>query len=1091
MPRMLKLCSYFSLGAALFSGPCRGADFLTGQAARAVIGQPFFNAQNFGASNTLLGGVGGLAYVNNSLLVVDGNRLGLTPVNNRVLIFNGIQQMFPAFDAEIPFYDGRCPVCGGQASVVVGQPDFGSTASTPISQTSMRTPTAVASDGRVLAVADTSNNRVLIWKSIPTVNGQPADVVLGQPNFTTVAGLTITASALRGPQGVWIQNGKLFVADTQNNRVLIWNSIPNQNNQPADLVLGQPNFTIAPQVNQVNLSLPATPNTMLSPTSVTSDGTRLYVSDLGFNRVLIWNSIPTATQQAADLEIGQKDLTQSVANDSPNLCPGGTDSNGNPIFPSMCGRTLSFPRYALSDGQRLFIADGGNDRVLVFNSIPTQNAPHADAVLGQVDEFSNTYTSSDLQVISAANVTPSPTSLAWDGQNLYVTDATDYRVLIFSPAHPDVPVNSVLNGASRAVFAFASVAVGGTVTTNDTATITINGTAFTYTVKANDTLETIGVGLTALINAGAGNPSVLAAEETGFATVRLVARQPGTTGNSITVATAVSTKATVTLTASNGNLTGGASGAQIAPGSIVVLRGSNLADSSASAPDAETLPFELAGVQLYFDGVRAGLFSVSPTEIRAQFPFVVTGANSVSAWVRTKHADGSVTVTTAINVEEVDIAPGLFGDETPGAPEPRTAIATHGSSFATATIPVTGTIQVGDKGTITIADSSYIYTVVTGDTLASVRDQFIAQINANPNSPVTASAIGTGIGIRLQAKVPGPSGNGTPISTSLSTSSNSGVQLLLTPNNTALCCANLAGASITPNNPAIPGETIVVYATGLGLTAPEAARQQIVDATKYRGTQLNAPRVDVTAIVESVAAPVIWSTLLVGQVSIYQVGLEISSSVTPNPQAPVTISQNFTSSNIVVIPIGNSTIGPAAFAANPNPITLAAGATVGQTTLSWNAPGLSGLQIWIGAGTTGTLFAGGLGTTGSVTTGNWVSEGMIFSLVDPAAGQTLSTITVHTAAGGQVTLAANPNPIALGAGATVGQTTLSWNAPGLSGLQIWVGPGTTGTLFAGGLGTTGFVTTGNWVTEGMIFSLVDPAAGQTLSTVTLHTTGGS
>ena len=35
-------------------------------------------------------------------------------------------------------------------------------------------------------VADTDNNRVLIWNSIPTTNGANADLVLGQDNFTTV-----------------------------------------------------------------------------------------------------------------------------------------------------------------------------------------------------------------------------------------------------------------------------------------------------------------------------------------------------------------------------------------------------------------------------------------------------------------------------------------------------------------------------------------------------------------------------------------------------------------------------------------------------------------------------------------------------------------------------------------------------------------------------------------------------------------------------------------------------------------------------------------------------------------------------------------
>ena len=58
---MLKSYVFLTLSAVLLSGPCSGADFLTGQAARAVIGQPFFSAQNFGASNTLLNSVGRVA----------------------------------------------------------------------------------------------------------------------------------------------------------------------------------------------------------------------------------------------------------------------------------------------------------------------------------------------------------------------------------------------------------------------------------------------------------------------------------------------------------------------------------------------------------------------------------------------------------------------------------------------------------------------------------------------------------------------------------------------------------------------------------------------------------------------------------------------------------------------------------------------------------------------------------------------------------------------------------------------------------------------------------------------------------------------
>ena len=328
---------------------------------------------------------------------------------------------------------------------------------------------------------------------------------------------------------------------------MIWNSIPTQNNQPADVVLGQPNFTTASQINQVNLSLPTSASLMLSPTSVTSDGTRLYVADLGYNRVLIWNSIPTSNQKPADVEIGQKDMTTSISNDSTDLCPSnGTDSNGNATYPARCGKTLSFPRYALSDGTgtRLFIADGGNDRVLVYNSIPTQNAAKADVILGEPDEFSDVFTNSNAVVLSSSDVTPTPTSLAWDpvNQNLFVADPTDYRVLVFSPAAASVPIDGVVNAASLAVFAEGRVVIGGTITAGNTITISITGAnsstpaKYVYIVKSTDTLETVAVAMAGVISAGKGDPNVLAIEEATLTTVSLIARQPGL-GQSIAIAT--------------------------------------------------------------------------------------------------------------------------------------------------------------------------------------------------------------------------------------------------------------------------------------------------------------------------------------------------------------------------------------------------------------------------------------------------------------------------------------------------------------------------------------------------------------------------
>ncbi|MSV35878.1 MAG: hypothetical protein EXQ47_09810 [Bryobacterales bacterium] len=915
---MLRLFAVLSVCAGLGYS----ADFLTGQGARAVIGQKTFTAQDTGASNTILGAVGGLAYAANTLYAADANRLGLLPNNNRVLIFNNIQQQFPAVDAEIPDNSGRCPVCGGAASLVVGQPDFTTvTQVLPPTRASLRLPTALATDGKILAVADTANNRILIWKSIPSTNGQNADIVLGQADFITVARLTVTASALRGPQGVWIQNGKLLVADTQNNRVLIWNAIPTQNNQPADVVLGQPNFTTAPFVNLVDLNVPATAATMLSPTSVTSDGTRLYVSDLGFNRVLIWNSIPTQNQKAADVVIGQPNFTDSIANNlaGGTLCASnGTDpTSGNPTYPFRCAATLSFPRYALSNGTRLFIADGGNDRILVFNTIPARNGARADAVLGEPDEFSDLPSNATLTQ-SASDLTAIPTSLAWDGENLYVADATDYRILVFTAQRPDLPLAGIVNAASKAVYASGSVTLGGSITEKNTVTVTIAGTAYTYTVVAGDTLEKVALGLTALINAPragspSGDPNAFAFVERGFNLIRLIARKPGLDGNSATLTSTTSASAALTAVASSAFLAGGGSAAQVAPGAVILVRGTNLANGSASANQkAPQLPWELAGAQLYFDGMRLPLFSASPTEIRAQVPFSVTGSSSVAAWVRVKRPDGSVTVTSAIGVPVVEANPGIFADETPGAQEPRVATAIHGSSYATGTISVDGSIQKDDKGTVTIGGNPYVYTVLEADTLATVRDAFVKLINANPDEQVIASAAPAFTRIRLRAKVPGPAGNGITLEAKVERgpSTLTGEQLAITPTNAATCCANVAGSLITQDNPAVPGETIILYATGLGIIGPEEARLATVgrDGFPYTGPASNIPLQFVTATGGATTgfattAQVISAGLKVGEIGVYEIVLEVSPGVTPNPLAQFSLSQGIGTSNIVVIPV--------------------------------------------------------------------------------------------------------------------------------------------------------------------------------------------
>jgi hypothetical protein len=879
------------------------AGFSTGQGARLVIGQGTFTAQEPGVSATLVGSVGGVAYANDVLVVADSNRLGAEPLNRRVLIYKGVSGKLPSPFAELP-QGTRCPVCTGEADVVLGQDTFDDDDLQPASPTRMRLPVAVATDGNAVAVADTDNNRVLIWLSLPSVNGQPADVVVGQPDFNTVAanggqGIRPTNSTLRGPQGVWIQNGRLFVADTGNDRILIWNSIPRGNGQAADLVVGQRDFTTGAPA-RVTFEPSATPDSLSTPVSVTSDGQRMYVADLGHNRVLIWNAIPGSNGQPADLVIGQPDFEAIRENNSSALCePIGEDSEGEPTYPRICNRTMEFPRFALSDGRYLFIADSGNDRILVYNQVPTTNAPAADVVLGQINGTLNLVSDAfDPGGRASSGAIPSPMSLAWDGTNLYAADPFNRRILVFTAAEPKIPVTGVRNSASRNVFAVGGIELQGAVDDEDELTITIQDRDYTYTANEGDSLASVILNMVALVNRDAGDPDVFLSPNVARNVIQLTARVGGPDGNNIEYSATVSEGALLIATTAGARLTGGQDAAKIAPGTIVTLFGDDLAEITLGAEsDAETLPTELGGVQVYFDGIRAPMLFVSPGEVRAQVPVEVNDAQSISAYVRTLKLDGDISVTNAVAVPIVGQNPGIFAVE--GVPDPRPAMAFHGSSFAIGTVSVDGSVRADDVATVVIEDREYSYTVREEDTLVSIRDNLIELIKLDPM--VEAFPAGSFTRIRIRARIPGPEGNGIRISAR----SREDDQVIMTATNATLCCANVEGAPVTQENPALPGETIIVYATGLGLVNPIEARERQITGRAYDGSAFNDPIEFVSSLAGERTANVISAGLRPGTVGIYEVQLELNSGLPTNPATQLTIAQDIYVSNIVTIPVYN------------------------------------------------------------------------------------------------------------------------------------------------------------------------------------------
>lgn len=911
---------------ALAAGLCSSssaADYFTGMAARAVIGQRTFTAQEPGATSNLLGGVSGIAYANGMLFAVDDNRVSAGPQNNRVLIYRDVRSFLPGPVDELPLNNDRCQVCVGTADIVLGQPDFEKT-DVGLTQRRFNRPTAVATDGRILAVADTDNNRVLIWRSIPTVTDTPADLVLGQPDFTTRVANEgrqgPSARSMRGPQGIWIQNNRLYVADTLNNRVLVWRNIPTQNFQNADIVLGQPDFTAATTQDLRAQSFTPRPNTMLDPVSVTSDGIRLLVTDLGHNRVLVWNSIPDSNYANADIALGQPDLTTGDANNTKGVCPeeATKDADGNDVYPYACIASLDFPRFALSDGTRLFIADGGNDRVLVYNRIPTRSGQRADSIVGQIASYLNQVSDSanPLGRASADSVS-APMSLASDGTNLFVSDPFRRRIMVFTPGETIVPYNSVRNLFSRAVFAIGTVTFAGTVKEGEEINIKIGDKdknadiggqrEYKYKIGPSDNFGTVIGNVVNLINAardGEGDPQVLATANPVFLQLVLTARVAGEGGNDVNLATEVSTNAVITLTTSGATLTGGQDAAKIAPGALVTILGENLSEQTLSVSEnTNPLPRELGGVQIYIDGIRAPLLYVSPTEVRAQVPWEVNDSNSVSAFLRIRRNSGIVVSTAAVAVPIIPQNPGIMADE--GA-DPRPGIVTHFSSKATGTVSVDGSANAGDRATIVIEDREYSYTVVANDTLEIIANKLIEQINANPDEKVTAFLSGVFTRVRLQAKIEGDEGNGILFSAK----TNEGAQVILTATNSALCCANTAGARVTPDNPAKPGETIVVIATGLGLvnsptSDPQEAIYGLATGFKYEYPGPNRPNEFVSSLAGGKTANVLYSGLKKDTVGIYEVHLELNSDMPTNPQTQVTIAQDIYVSNIVTFPLRN------------------------------------------------------------------------------------------------------------------------------------------------------------------------------------------
>ena len=261
-----------------------------------------------------------------------------------------------------------------------------------------------------LYIADFNNNRVLRYNTplATPPTGDTANAVFGQLGVFTTNTCDINggpnANSLCGPRGVAVdKTGDVFIGDADANRVLEY-KVPIAANPAANVVFA-------------GSCCPISSATISGPAGVGVDSSgNLYVSDMGYNRLLVFNP-PFPAFPFADQILGQPD---SIHSD-----PNSVDIEGLHNPAGVAVDTSTTPNH-------LYVADWSNSRILAFHDTASfvNNAP-ADLVIGQPDFYS-----------SICNQTGgpnertlcNPSGLAVDKSgNLFVADFGNNRLLEYSP----------------------------------------------------------------------------------------------------------------------------------------------------------------------------------------------------------------------------------------------------------------------------------------------------------------------------------------------------------------------------------------------------------------------------------------------------------------------------------------------------------------------------------------------------------------------------------------------------------------------------------------------------------------------------------
>ncbi len=290
-------------------------------------------------------------------------------------------------------------------------------------------PSGIASNGTKFLVCDRFNNRVLVWNSPPAQWNTPPDFVLGQQNFITNDPGT-TKSQMNWPGNSSVAaSGALIVADTDNDRALIWNQFPTQNGETAN----------------VEINLAQIGGGYGWPWGVWTDGTRLAVVATQGSAILFWNAIPTVDNQQPSytIRLPQFGTPRNISTDGSTFFFIGDHNarvNGNPgtffwnSYPTNSNQPYDFYRdewikgVKLTDGK---LVAGGLMNVYIWNTVPTSSTQNPNVTLR-----SNYYSNGDGPDIVYAGGRLYANN--YNGNNVHVFNS----VPISSGAQPDFAIGS-------------------------------------------------------------------------------------------------------------------------------------------------------------------------------------------------------------------------------------------------------------------------------------------------------------------------------------------------------------------------------------------------------------------------------------------------------------------------------------------------------------------------------------------------------------------------------------------------------------------------------------------------------------------------